>query len=146
MSADDSSGRGDGAPLQRAAWIDGEASGGEARIGDSRLVKGGARVSSFVEEPTAAEAAPQGQGRVLGEAEIAESGLLRERVIEIGEMREEAVVSKQAVVREELVVRRDVEERTERVAETLRRTEVDVERLESDEAADGEGAADAPGR
>ncbi len=56
-------------------------------------------------------------------------------MIEIGEMREEAVVSRQAFAREELVVRKDVEQRTERIAGTLRRTEVDVEALE--EGADG---------
>jgi hypothetical protein len=43
-------------------------------------------------------------------------------------------------------VRRDVEQRTERFADTLRRTEVDVERLEPEEAVEGEGAGDAPGR
>lgn len=131
MSSSDDIGRGDGAPLQRAAWIDGEASAGGARIGESRLVRGGAAVSGSIEEPAAARAAPNGQGRILSEAEIAQSGLLRERVIEIGEMREEAVVSKRAVVREELVVRKDVEERTERISETLRRTEVDIETLDS---------------
>ncbi|HEY0130288.1 MAG TPA: DUF2382 domain-containing protein [Allosphingosinicella sp.] len=146
MIAGDGSGREDGAPLQRAEWIDGGASADEVRVGDSRLVRGGARVSVFTEGSPAIEAEAPGQGRILSEAEIAESGLLRERVIEIGEMREEAVVSKQAVVREELVVRRDVEQRTERFADTLRRTEVDVERLEPEEAVEGEGAGDAPGR
>ena len=139
--------RGGETPVQRAAWIDGDSSSeGEARVGESRLVRGGATVAASMQAPPAAEPAPSGRGRVLGEAEIAESGLLQDRVIEIGEMREEAIVSKQAVVREELVVRRDVEERTERVSETLRRTEVDVERLEPEQAAGGEGGADAPDR
>lgn len=142
----DREGRGDGAPLQSAAWIDGGGAAEEARIGDARLVRGGAKVSTFTEDLPGGDAVPTGQGRVLSEAEIAEGGLLRERVIEIGEMREEAIVSKQAVVREELVVRRDVEERTERVAETLRRTEVDVERLESEEAVESEGTGDVSGR
>jgi hypothetical protein len=146
MSPPDNEGRGDGAPMQRAAWIDGDGSADEARIGDARLVRGGAKVSTFIEEASEAEAAPAGQGRILSDSEIAESGLLRERVIEIGEMREEAVVSKQAVVREELVVRRDVEERTERIAETLRRTEVDVEQLGSGQVIESGGAGDAPGR
>jgi uncharacterized protein (TIGR02271 family) len=118
-------------PVQRAAWIDGESStGAEARVGESRLVRGGATVAASMQAAPAAEAVPSVQGRVLSEAEIAESGLLQERVIEIGEMREEAVVSKQAVVREELVIRKDVEQRTERVSETVRRTEVDIEQLE----------------
>jgi stress response protein YsnF len=95
-----------------------------------------------MQESAPAEAGHSGQGRVLSEAELAESGLLRERVIEIGEMREEAVVSKQAVVREELVIRRDVEERTERVSETVRRTEVDIEQLQPE----AESAGESPGR
>jgi stress response protein YsnF len=130
MSAHDSSRRDDDAPRQRAAWVDDDIQGEEVRVGQGRLVRGGATVSTSGEEAPAADDAPQGQGRVLSEAEVAGSGLLQERVIEIGEMREEAVVSKQAVVREELVVRKNVEERTERIADTLRRTEVDVERLE----------------
>lgn len=146
MSSSDGSGRAEGAPLQHAAWIDGGASGQEARVGDTRLVRGGARVAGLAGEASAAMPPPPPQGRILSEAEIAQSGLLRERVIEIGEMREEAIVSKQAVVREELVVRRDVEERVEKVAETVRRTEVDVERLDPEGAAGGEDAGDAPGR
>lgn len=131
-------------PRQSAAWVDADAPAGGTRVGDSRLVRGGSKVV-FTEGPETIER-PQAQGRVLGEAEIAESGLLRERVIEIGEMREEAIVSKQAVVREELVVRRDVEQRTELISDTVRRTEVDVERLEPEEIVEGGGAGDAPGR
>ena len=146
MSGRESSGQGDGAPRQRAAWIDSDSAPGEVRIGEARLVKGGAKVSAFTEEAPAAEDVSRDRGRVLSDSQVAEGGLLRERVIEIGEMREEAVVTKQAVVREELVIRRDVEERTERIADTVRRTEVDVERLGSDEAVESEGAEDAAGR
>jgi len=144
MSSSDGSGRGTQPPLrQSAAWVESGASAEAPRVGDARLVRGGSKVV-FAEEARTAEQAPP-EGRSISEQEIAERGLLQERVIEIGEMREEAVVSKQAVVREELVVRRDVEQRTERIAETLRRTEVDVEQLEP-EAVEGEGAGDAPGR
>jgi hypothetical protein len=148
MSASDDPGGRGGAPVQRAAWIDGDSSSGSSgegtRVGESRLVRGGATVTTSMQEAPAAGAAPAAKGRVLSEAEIAGSGLLQERVIEIGEMREEAVVSKQAVVREEVVIRKDVEERTERVSETVRRTEVDIEQLEP--APHSGGAADAPGR
>jgi uncharacterized protein (TIGR02271 family) len=51
----------------------------------------------------------------------------RERSIDVTESAEEAVVSKTARVTEEVVVSKDVTERTERVADTVRRTEVDVE-------------------
>jgi hypothetical protein len=143
MSASDGPGRGEGAPLQRAEWIDADASAEGSRVGEARLVKGGSRVV-FADGPQPTEQS-EAQGRSISEEEIAESGLLQERVIEIGEVREEAVVSKRAVVREELVVRRDTGQRVERIAETLRRTEVDVERLEPEEA-ESEGAGDAPGR
>jgi len=52
----------------------------------------------------------------------------REQVVEVSETTEEAVVSKTARVREEVVVRKDVEERVETVHDTVRRTEVEVER------------------
>jgi hypothetical protein len=145
MSGKDVPGDG-GATLQRAEWVDSDAPAEEARIGAPRLVRGGATVSAATEDSPAPRDGPESSGRLLGEAEIAESGLLQERVIEIGEMREEAVVSKQAVVREELVVRKDVEERTERIADTLRRPEVDVERLEPETAAEGEDSEAAPPR
>jgi uncharacterized protein (TIGR02271 family) len=51
----------------------------------------------------------------------------RERSIDVTESAEEAVVSKTARVTEEVVVSKDVIERTERVADTVRRTEVDVD-------------------
>ncbi|HEX9964779.1 MAG TPA: DUF2382 domain-containing protein [Allosphingosinicella sp.] len=146
MSGNESSGQGDVAPRQSAAWIDPGAPAEELRIGDSRLVRGGANVFAFTQEPPA-EVPANGAGRFVSESEVAERGLLQERVIEIGEMREEAVVSKQAVVREELVIRRDVEERTERVSATLRRTEVDVEQIEAGpEQAGAEGRGDCPAR
>jgi hypothetical protein len=136
MSGEDGSGRPGNAPLQSAVWVESDSPAGEeVRVGESRLVKGGATVSAFTDEPPAPDAEPGGGGRIVSDSEIAELGLLQERVIEIGEMREEAVVSKHAVVREELVVRKDVEERTERIAETVRRTEVEVEGL----GARGEG-------
>ncbi|MEA3009681.1 MAG: hypothetical protein QOJ91_1373 [Sphingomonadales bacterium] len=136
MSASEKSGGGVDAPRQRAAWIDGDAAAEQSRIGEARWVKGGSKVVFAEDAPAAQRARPQ--GRSISEEEIARSGLLQERVIEIGEMREEAVVSKEAIVREELVVRRDVEQRTERIADTLRRTEVDVEPLEPKDAVERE--------
>lgn len=74
--------------------------------------------------------------RRLTEEEVAQAGLLRERVIEVTAMREEAVVSKEAFVREELIVSKQVERRVERIEDTVRRTEVETERLEPEGAAD----------
>jgi uncharacterized protein (TIGR02271 family) len=52
----------------------------------------------------------------------------RDETIEVTEVDEEAVVSKQARVVEEVVVRKDAQEHTETVRETVRRTEVEVDR------------------
>jgi stress response protein YsnF len=54
--------------------------------------------------------------------------LLRERTVELTETSEEAVVAKNARVVEEVVVRKDVEQRTETIEDTVRHTEVDVDR------------------
>jgi stress response protein YsnF len=51
----------------------------------------------------------------------------RERTVEVAERREEPVVAKSARVKEEVAVRKDRTERTERVTERARRTDVQVE-------------------
>lgn len=117
----------DEATRQSAAWIEPGAGSAGSRIGEPRLVRGGSNIV-FVEPETAAESAPP-TGRTFSEDEIGERGLLRERVLEFGEIREEPIVSTRAAVREELVVRRQIEQRTERIDATLRRTEAEVERL-----------------
>ncbi len=112
----------------------------ELRIGKRALVRGGARVHSYMEEvpvttevelleeQTSVERRPV--NRRLTEEEIAASGLLQDRVVEVTQMREEAVVTKEAVVREELVVKKTIEKRVEHIQETVRRTAVEMERLE----------------
>lgn len=77
------------------------------------------------------EPADEGPGRRLTYAEVEARGLLKERVIEVVEMREEPVVAKEVVVREEVIVRKVVTERTETVRDTLRETEVEVDELPS---------------
>ena len=111
----------------------------ELRIGKREVLRGGARVHARIEEhpvreeveliaeQTSIERRPA--ARRLSEEELEEGGLLRERVIEITEMREEAVVSKEAFVREELVVKKTIERRTEIIEDTVRRTRVETERL-----------------
>ena len=58
----------------------------------------------------------------------AADALFQERDIAVTEHDEEAVVAKEAVVTEEVVVRKDVEERDEVVRDTVRKTEVDVDK------------------
>ena len=111
----------------------------QLRVGKRTYVRGGARVRTHVSEVavqedvelTAEHASVERRpdGRSLTEEDIAAAGLLKERVIDISEMREEAVVSKQAFVREELVVSKTTEHRVERIDETVRRTEATVEEI-----------------
>lgn len=58
------------------------------------------------------------------------SALFQERTVEMRETAEEAVVAKEARVVEEVVVRKDVDEHVEHVHDTVRRTDVDVERID----------------
>lgn len=112
----------------------------ELRVGTREVLRGGARVHSRVEEVpvhqeielleehTRVERRPS--TRLVSESELQAGDLLRERVIEIAQMREEAVVTKEAFVREEVVVSKSIERRVERIEDTVRRTEVDVDRME----------------
>ena len=99
------------------------------RSGEAQLISGRARVDidGIEQAQGEAETAPISQARALGEDEIAAGGFFRERVIEVAETREEAVVEKEVVVREEVVLRRDVAEHIETIQDSVRRTEVEVE-------------------
>jgi uncharacterized protein (TIGR02271 family) len=113
------------------------------RVGKREVNRGGVRVRSYVveepvqeqvnlrEERVDVERRPVGQ-RVRAEAA---DDLLRDRTIEMTESAEEAVVSKDAQVTEEVVVRKFEGERTEGVSDTVRRTEVEVDDMRSDEDA-----------
>jgi uncharacterized protein (TIGR02271 family) len=114
----------------------------ELRVGTREVVRGGARVQTRVEDVPVqqdvelleehARVERRPSTRLIAEAELAAGGLLQERVIEVAQMREEAVVTKQAFVREEVVVSKTVERRVERIDDTVRRTEVEVDRLEGE--------------
>lgn len=111
----------------------------ELRIGKREVRSGGARVRSFTTEVPVREEVElfheetsitrRPVNRRLTEEEVFEGGLLRERVIEVTQMREEAVVTKEAFVREEVVVTKSVERRVEQINETVRRTEVETQPL-----------------
>jgi stress response protein YsnF len=112
----------------------------ELRVGTREVVRGGARVRTrvedvpvqqeveLVEEHARVERRPV--TRLVSESELETGGLLRERVVEVAQVREEAVVTKEAFVREEVVVSKSVERRVERIEDTVRRTEVEVDRME----------------
>jgi uncharacterized protein (TIGR02271 family) len=103
-------------------------------VGKRQVERGGVRVRSYVVETPVEESVrlrdetinverrrvDRPAGDVTGDA-------FRERTIELTETDEEAVVAKTARVTEEVVINKDVTERTERVSDTVRRTEVEVE-------------------
>lgn len=127
----------------------------ELRIGKREVLRGGARVRAHVEERpvqhevelfeehVSIERRPA--TRKLSEEELEAGGLLRDRVIEVSAMREEALVSKGAFVREELVVKKTTERRTKRIDDTIRRTEVETERLGGAEDRPAFGGFGSPG-
>jgi stress response protein YsnF len=111
----------------------------ELRVGTREVVRGGARVCTRMEEfPVTQEVElieefaridRRPATRPVSDQELEQAGLLRERVIEIAQVREEAVLNKEAFVREEVVVTKTTERRVEQIHETLRRTEVETEEL-----------------
>ena len=105
-------------------------------VGKREVDRGGVRVRSYVVETPVSEQVSlreenvdvqrRAVDRPLGAGEDA----FRERTIEMSETGEEAVVGKQAVVTEEVSLRKDVGQRTEEVRDTVRHTEVEVERTD----------------
>lgn len=111
----------------------------EIEVGTREIVRGGVKVRTRVEdvprsldielleEIVRADRRPS--NRLVNDADLETAGLLRERVFEIAQYREEAVVTKEAFIREEVVVSKSVEYRTQQIHETLRHTEIEPENL-----------------
>jgi uncharacterized protein (TIGR02271 family) len=110
------------------------------RVGKRQVERGGMRVRSYIvetpvheqvtlrEEHVDIERRPVNQTLQGGIG--ASDDLLRERTLELTETSEEAVVAKDARVVEEVLIRKDVNERVETIDDSVRRTEVDVERID----------------
>jgi uncharacterized protein (TIGR02271 family) len=108
----------------------------QLKVGKRDVSRGGVRVVSRVterpveahvrlrEERVSVERRPV--DRPVSDADTA----FAEDTIELTESAEEAVVAKQARVVEEVVVSKDVEERTETVRDRVRRTDVEIERVD----------------
>ena len=96
----------------------------EILIGEQRLVGREGAAPAGADERNFESQAPS---RRLSEEEVRAGGLLKDRVIEVVEMREEPVISREVVVREEVMIRKTVEQRNETVRDTVRRTDVEVE-------------------
>jgi len=100
---------------------------------EPQVVTGRARVDTAGMSPPEGEPAPapKAAGRVLSEEEISAGGFFTERVIEVAETAEQAVVEKEIVVREEVVLRRSSAEHVETVRDNVRHTEVEVEEYQA---------------
>jgi uncharacterized protein (TIGR02271 family) len=107
----------------------------ELQVGKRVVRHGSVRIHSHVieepveEEVTLREERVRVDRRAVDRAlEPGEASRLRDQTIEVTEMSEEPVVQKRARVREEVVVSKEAKERTERISDTVRRTEVHVDR------------------
>ncbi|MGX4644399.1 YsnF/AvaK domain-containing protein [Massilia sp. SYSU DXS3249] len=105
-------------------------------VGKREVERGGVRVRSYVTEAPVHEQIRLRSERVKVERHPVDRAVdddaLRERSIEMTQTDEEAVVDKSAQVVEEVVVTKRVEERVEQIHDTVRHTEVVVERLDDD--------------
>ncbi|MDQ1558454.1 MAG: hypothetical protein QOD32_1514 [Pyrinomonadaceae bacterium] len=107
----------------------------ELKVGKREVERGGVRVESRVKETPVTEEVQLREERVHVERRPVDrpvtnaDAAFREGTLEVTERAEEAVVSKSARVVEEVVVGKQVEEHTETVRDTLRRTDVDVQEV-----------------
>lgn len=118
------------------------------RVGKRPVARGGVRVYTRTHEEPVEAQVPLREEHVRVERRAvdrplseAEASTASEQEIEMTETAEEPVVAKEARVVEEVSVGKDVEEHVETVHDTVRRSEVEVERLGSG-AEGGHGAAE----
>lgn len=107
----------------------------ELRVGKRQVERGGIRVHSHIEETPVSEDVELREEHVRVERRpvdrpvgAADMDAFQDRTIEMHETSEEAVVEKRARVIEEVVIGKDVNYRTETVRDTVRRTEVDIDK------------------
>lgn len=104
------------------------------RVGKRETAHGRVRIRSYVvetpveEQVTLRRETVDVERRAVDRPVTDADHLFQDRVIEATESQEEAVIAKEARVTGEVVVRKDSDVRTETVRDTLRRTEVEVER------------------
>lgn len=104
-------------------------------VGKRQVERGGVKVRSYVSQTPVSEEVSLREEHVDVErrpvnARVADAeALFQEREIELDETAEEVVVGKEARVVGEVLLRKDVDQRTETVRDTVRHTEVEVERI-----------------
>ncbi|EKE44565.1 hypothetical protein OCGS_1403 [Oceaniovalibus guishaninsula JLT2003] len=106
------------------------------KVGKRTTEKGSAHVRTYVHETPVEERIRLREERLSVESRPVDrvvsgadaEGLFQDRDIEVKTKSEEAVVDKEAVVTKEVVVDKDVTEREEVVEDTVRKTEVDIDK------------------
>lgn len=111
----------------------------ELQVGKRTVRRGGVRVHTRTTQQPVSENVTLREEHVRverrpvsREATAQDLDIMRDGTIEVTESAEEPVVAKQTRVVEEVVVSKDVEEHEEQVSDTVRRTDVDVEDLDTD--------------
>lgn len=106
------------------------------RVGKRQTARGGARIHTRVSEHEEQETVRLRRERVdVEERKVdrpttaSDQDLFQERTIEVPTVSEEPVVGKETRITGEVRVKKEVEERPETVTGTVRRTEVDVEKM-----------------
>ncbi len=112
-------------------------------VGKRQVQGGGARVHTFVTETPVSESVTLHEEHVTVDrrpvdraVSDADLSAFKEGTIEVTATSEVPVVSKESRVVEEVVVGKTATDRTQTVQDTVRRTDVDVENLETTRAAD----------
>jgi uncharacterized protein (TIGR02271 family) len=107
----------------------------QLQVGKRQVEKGGIRIYSRVTQKPVQEQVRLRQERVTVERHPTDRPVterdkaFQERAVEVRERAEEPVVQKQARVVEEVVVGKEASERTETVRDSVRRTDVQVEKV-----------------
>ena len=106
----------------------------QLRVGKREVERGSVRVRSYLVEEPVREQVNLREERVEVErrpvdrpVQPGDTGVFRDRTVEVSATGEEAVVGKEARVKEEIVVRKEADQRTETVEDRVRRTKVDVQ-------------------
>lgn len=110
----------------------------DLQVGKRQVERGGVRVYSHVTERPVEEQVSLHEEHVTVDRHAvnrpltdADQAAFKEEIIEVREMAEEPVIAKEARVVEEVVVGKQATDRTETVRDTVRRTDVNVEQLDT---------------
>ena len=130
-----------GQPTQARATDDGtmQLSEETLAVGKRAINRGTTRIHRFVVETPVEEQVSLHDEKVSIERRPVTDGRpatdsFSEKTVEMTETDEEAVVSKTARVREEIAIRKDVTDRTETVKDTVRREDVEIEKVPGGQA------------